>query len=342
MVKIVDHGTWQLTAADEQLHAPGPERLWNESYYFDFAAPDGSIGGYVRLGLYPNWDRAWYWACIVRPGQPTVLVADNDAPLPAPGGTGLSTGTYAASQAIADPLQTARLRLDTRAAALLPHASAAYGDLAGAEPAQLALDLEWTTAGGVYPYKDLPRYEIPCRVTGTVAVDGQYSTIEAWGERDHSWGERDWWQISWLWTSGRLGDGTAFHGMQANIGFAIPWPSFAVTPAGELGHLGGFCAQTRFAADDFPAQSRLLLAGAPMTAAPLAFAPVAMTSPDGRVAHFPRAMCRFTADDGRTGYGWTEWNQPPGWRDHGWSYLGQAGAANDGAANDAAAQGGGQ
>ena len=108
--------------------------------------------------------------------------------------------------------------------------------------------------------------------------------------------------------------------MQANIGFAIPWPSFAVTHAGELGHLGGFCAQTRFAADDFPAQSRLLLAGAPMTAAPLAFAPVAMTSPDG----------------------WTEWNQPPGWRDHGWSYLGQAGAANDGAANDAAAQGGGQ
>ncbi len=55
-----------------------------------------------------------------------------------------------------------------------------------------------------------------------------------------------------------------------------------------------------------------------MTAVPIAFAPVAMTSPDGRLAHFPRAMCEFTADDGRTGYGWTEWNQPPGWRDHGW------------------------
>lgn len=325
MVKIVDHGTWQLTDADERLHTPGPERLWNESYYFDFAAPDGSLGGYVRLGLYPNWDRAWYWACVVRPGEPTLLVADNEAAMPAPGGTDLSTGSYTASQDIEDVFRTARLRLDAKAAAVLPEPAVAYGDLSQAAQAPLALDLTWTTAGGVYPYKDLPRYEIPCRVTGTVTVDGQQIPVDASGERDHSWGERDWWQISWLWTSGRLGDGTSFHGMQANIGFAIPWPSFTVSPAGELSHRSGFCAHTSFGPDDFPASSRLLLSGAPMTAEPLAFAPVALTSPDGKVSHFPRAMCRFAADDGRTGYGWTEWNQPPGWRDHGWSFLGEDG-----------------
>jgi|HubBroStandDraft_5_1064220.scaffolds.fasta_scaffold22774_1 hypothetical protein len=321
MVKIVDHGTWKLTAADEQLHQPGSERLWNESYYFDFAAPDGSVGGYVRLGLYPNWDRAWYWACVVRPGQPTILVADNAAPLPAPGSSDVTAAGYTASQAIAEPLRAARVRLDAPAAVSLPQPGAAYGDLAAATPASLALDLEWTTIGGVYPYKDLPRYEIPCQVSGTVTVDGQGIVISGWGERDHSWGERDWWQISWLWTSGRLSDGTAFHGMQANIGFAIPWPSFGVAPGGELSHLTGFCAETAFGADDFPARSRLRLAGAPMVAEPLAFAPVSLTSPDGKVAHFPRALCRFATDDGRSGFGWTEWNQPPGWRDHGWSYL---------------------
>jgi len=325
MVKIVDHGTWQLTAADERLHTPGPERLWNESYYFDFAAPDGSVGGYVRLGLYPNWDRAWYWACVVRPGQPTVLLADNNAPLPGPGSTDMRTGTYTARQEIDGAFETARLRLSTEGAARLPDPAAAYGDLTQAARAPLSLDLTWTTAGGVYPYKDLPRYEIPCQVTGSVIVDRLEASIDGSGERDHSWGERDWWQISWLWTSGRLGDGTSFHGMQANIGFAIPWPSFAVTPAGELGHVGGFCAETRFGADDFPASSRLILAGAPMTAEPVAFAPVGLTSPEGTVSRFARAMCRFTADDGRVGYGWTEWNQPPGWRDHGWSYLGEDG-----------------
>jgi hypothetical protein len=326
MVKIVDHGTWQLTDADERLHAPGPERLWNESYYFDFAAPDGSLGGYVRLGLYPNWDRAWYWACVVRPGEPTLLVADNEAALPEPAGTDLRAGTYSASQDIAEVFQAARVRLEAGAAAVLPDPGAAYGDLGQAAHAPLALDLTWTTVGGVYPYKDLPRYEIPCRVTGTVTVDGREIPVEGSGERDHSWGERDWWQISWLWTSGRLGDGTSFHGMQANIGFAIPWPSFAVTPAGELSHRRGFCAHTSFGPDDFPASSRLLFDGAPMTAQPLAFAPVALTSPDGKVSHFPRALCRFTADDGRAGYGWTEWNQPPGWRDHGWSVLGEDGS----------------
>jgi hypothetical protein len=303
-VQIVDHGTWQLTAADEGLHAPAGELLWNESYYFDFAQPDGSAGGYVRLGLYPNWGRAWYWACLVRPGRPTVLVADNGAELPPAGSSSVVTGELSASQQIIDPLQAARVRLASSA---------------------LALDLEWDTVGGVYPYKDLPRYEVPCRVTGTVTAGGEDLRVSGFGERDHSWGERDWWQISWLWTSGRLGDGTAFHGMQANIGFAIPWPSFAVSPAGELSHLDGFCAETVFGRDGLPERSRLRLPGAPMTAVPVGFAPVSMISPDGRVSNFPRALCRFTADDGRTGYGWTEWNQPPGWQDHGWSFLGPAG-----------------
>jgi hypothetical protein len=320
MVKIVDHGTWQLAAADEGLHGPGQEQLWNESYYFDFAAPDGSIGGYVRLGLYPNWNRAWYWACVVRPGEPTILLADNAAPLPPPGTTDLAATRYTATQSITEPFTVASLSLDASAGEL-PEPAAAYASLTAARPVGLGLDLEWSTLGGVYPYKDLPRYEIPCRVEGTVRLDGREIGISGWGERDHSWGERDWWRVSWLWTSGRLDDGTSFHGMQANIGFAIPWPSFAATPAGGLSHLAGFSAHTDFGADDFPAQSRLRLAGAPMTAVPVAFAPVAMTSPDERISHFPRAMCRFTADDGRTGYGWTEWNQPPGWADHGWSYL---------------------
>lgn len=320
MVKIIDHGTWQLAARDEGLHMPGSERLWNESYYFDFAAADGSVGGYVRLGLYPNWDRAWYWACLVRPGQPTILVADNACALPAPGSTTLQTSSLRATQEITEPLHTARVSLDATAA-VLAVPDAAYGSLAGAEPISFAADLDWTTVGGVYPYRDLPRYEIPCQVTGVVRLGGEELIISGWGERDHSWGERDWWQISWLWSSGRLGDGTAFHGMQANIGFPVPWPSFRVTPAGELSHMTGFCAETVFGSDDFPAQSRLQLAGMPMSAVPLAFAPIALTSPDDRVSHFPRAMCRFSADDGRTGYGWTEWNQPPGWRDHGWSFL---------------------
>ena len=38
---------------DEGRHAPGSEPLWNESWYFDAIARDGSIGAYVRVGLLP-------------------------------------------------------------------------------------------------------------------------------------------------------------------------------------------------------------------------------------------------------------------------------------------------
>jgi len=321
VVRIVEHGTWRLTAADEGLHQPGTGQLWNESYYYDFAAADGSVGGYFRLGLYPNWDRAWYWACLVRPGLPAIVVADNRIPLASVHGSAVRTAAINAAQQLSDPLEVAAVRLAATGAALTEPA-AAYRDLAAAAPVRLAADLTWVTAGGVYPYKELSRYEIPCRVSGTVTVDGEPMAIDAAGERDHSWGDRDWWQVSWLWTSGRLDDGSAVHGMQANIGFPAAWPAFGVPPGGELRHLAGFAAQTEFGADGFPLRSRLLVPGAAMTAEPVAFGPVAMTAPDGRLSRFPRALCRLMADDGRTGYGWTEWNQPPGWRDHGWSFLG--------------------
>lgn len=306
-MKIVDHGTWPLTPADEALHTPGPELLWNESYYFDFAAADGSYGGYVRLGLYPNWDRAWYWACLVRPGHEPVILVDNAAPLPAQG-TDLKTGRYRATQEFTPDFGAAHLVLD---------GTADSGE-------HLALDLEWRTAGGVYPYRDIVRYEIPCTVTGSVTAGRETIGVRATGERDHSWGERDWWSVSWLWTAGCLDDGTFFHGMQANIGIPLPWPSFHVPPPGdELIHLDGFGAETTFGADDRPASSRLLLPGMPLSAEPLAFAPVDLTAPTGEQAHFPRALCRYSADDGRTGHGWTEWHQPPAWREHDWSFSGQ-------------------
>jgi hypothetical protein len=38
-------------------------------------------------------------------------------------------------------------------------------------------------------------------------------------------------------------------------------------------------------------------------------APVPLTSPDGRVSHFPRAWATVTTADGRTGVGWLEWNR---------------------------------
>ena len=319
MARIVEHGTWNLTPADEGLHEPGPELLWNESYYFDFAAPDGSVAGYVRLGLYPNWDRAWYWAALVRPGHPLLLIADNNPPLPKPGTADVHADAYTATQQIPDPFGPARITLQGTAS-VHPDPSGPATGTAG-----LSFDLRWDTVSGVYPYKDIPRYEIPCTVSGLVSVAGEKIAVDAPGERDHSWGERDWWNVSWLWTSGRLSDGMFVHGMQANVGLPLPWPCFAVPPGGDIEHRAGFSAETSFA-DGLPARAALRFPRAPQTVTPVAVAPGSVTSPDGRDAHFPRALCRFETEDGRTGHGWTEWHQPPGWQDHGWTHLAEESA----------------
>ena len=57
-------------------------RLWAESWYGDFAAPDGSLGGYVQLTLWPNLGRSWFWSALVGPDRRPVVLVETDAPLP--------------------------------------------------------------------------------------------------------------------------------------------------------------------------------------------------------------------------------------------------------------------
>lgn len=56
--------------ADEAAHDPGPELLWNESWYFDAVSDDGELGLYVRLGRLPNQDRSFYAVSICGAGRP--------------------------------------------------------------------------------------------------------------------------------------------------------------------------------------------------------------------------------------------------------------------------------
>ena len=69
--------------ADEGTHPPGPEPLWNESWYFDGISDDGSLGVYVRTGRMPNQDHCLFSAFVAGPGRPTVMLAHTSAPLPA-------------------------------------------------------------------------------------------------------------------------------------------------------------------------------------------------------------------------------------------------------------------
>jgi hypothetical protein len=79
---------------------------------------------------------------------------------------------------------------------------------------------------------------------------------------------------------------------------------------GELVELSGVSADEQLRADGLISRARLALdpQGLELEVEPLAFAPLRLVSSEGRVSHFPRAICRVRCADGRSGMAWVEWN----------------------------------
>jgi hypothetical protein len=305
-----------LSAADERHHPPGDEPWWNESWYFDFATLDGRLGGYVRVGLYPNRGVAWYWACLVGAGRPLVTVIDHDVALPREGSFELRADGLWADQTVEVPFDHVTLGCEAFALGVDDPADV-YGAARG-DRVPFGLDLEWDTDGLPYAYPPgTTRYEVPCRVHGEVLVGDEVIALDAIGQRDHSWGVRDWWVLGWTWTAGRLEDGTRFHATAARLGDEpVPYhPGYVQPPGAEavehtaVEHTG---SRPVLGAHGFPTADVVEIGDLGLEVEPLSFAPVPLDDGAGRVSHLARALCRFhDPATGRHGVGWTEWNQPP-------------------------------
>ncbi|HEY4377500.1 MAG TPA: hypothetical protein VGM93_10085 [Acidimicrobiales bacterium] len=302
--------TVPAAAADEARHEPTDEELWSESLYLDFFDADGQVGGYVRLGLYPNLGTAWYWACVVGPDRPLVTVIDHDAPLPNGRDLEIRTEGLWSSLTVETPLDHFSVGCEAFAVGVDDPAEV-YGDLRG-DRVPFGLDLEWETDGGTYAYPGITRYEVPCRVHGEVLLGDERLEIDGWGQRDHSWGVRDWWTFGWSWTAGRLDDGTRFHGTHVTFDEALLFQTgYVQPPGGPLAGVEAFDRDQVLGDAGFPTSGTCRLDGLELEIEPVSFSPVHLVAPDGRTSRFPRALCRFTEVGGsRTGLGWTEWNQP--------------------------------
>lgn len=296
-------------ADDEGRHEPGPELTWNESWYFDAVADDESVGLYVRLGRVPNQGIALYTAAIVGPGRPAVMLVDQAAPLPAQDDDRqlIDTVGLHATQVCEEPLQRFRVTLRGTAASHDDDA-APLRDEPGT-PVDVELNLVWETDGIPYQWRPAARYEIPCRVSGTVRVGDEEIAFAGVGQRDHSWGSRDWWASDWMWNGLHLEDGTHSHAVTtpAAPGMGVGY----VQRDGELLEIQSGTS-TEVVAEDGLITSAIITTGPDeltTTIEPLAFGALRLVAPDGRITHFPRAMCRVATPDGRTGVGWIEWNR---------------------------------
>lgn len=298
---------------DEGRHLPDDEPLWNESYYLDWFSDDLTLGGYARIGFYPNLGRVWYWACLVGPDRPLITVIDHDVSMPSsPVSLEVRHDGLWADHTVEAPNEHMSINLEAFALSL-DDAADVYGDMRGERvPFGFELDFETDRAAYLWP-PVTPRYEIPCRVHGEILVGDERIDFDGWGQRDHSWGAaRDWWTNQWCWTAGRLDDGTRWHtaggffpGEDWGVGYRLD-PGRA--DFAESQSVGLDVTEGR---ERLPTRTGLRSCDLDLEFEPLAFSPVLLEHPDGRAARFPRAMARVTAADGRTGGGWIEWNQPP-------------------------------
>ncbi len=249
---------------------------------------------------------------VVGPGRPVVASVAYD--LPVAGGTGLalaSEGCTVTTEVDA-PLRTRSRCAARRRPSPTPAAEGVYRGEAG-DATSIAFDLEWETDGAPYHYEVTTRYEVPCPSAGELSIGDERVAVDGQGQRDHSWGVRDWWAFGWCWAAARLDDGTRLHLADIRIPghpdrVRLPATARGAGPTGRAARrceeeLGTFGMPTN-------ARGRIEPAGLGFEVEPVAYGPLLLVAPDGRRSRFPRAYARFRTDDGRAGAGWIEWNQP--------------------------------
>ncbi|OBI48164.1 phosphotransferase [Mycobacterium sp. E796] len=294
---------------DELAHDPTDEPLWSESWYADFADAAQGLGGWFRLGLIANQQHALVHVLLCGPDMATVAV-DAEIPLPADPWV-LRTDAFELGHSASMPLQAYRVDVRAQAQAYADPSALLRGE--PGTPVEMAMNLEWATDGAPYKYRLTTRYEIPCRVSGTVTIgDTSYRVDSVPGQRDHSWGVRDWWSMDWIWSALHLDDGTHLHGVNIRIPGA---PTFSIGYVQDVAHnvteLDTVASRESFGDNGLPLNATVDLRPGDITAdiEVRGHAPVRMLAKDGRVSQFPRAWVGVKTADGRSGVGWVEWNR---------------------------------
>jgi hypothetical protein len=201
----------RLAPGDEYPHAPGTEKNYNESMYFNVIDPGTRVGGWFRIGNRPNEGYAEVSICLYLPdGRVGFMfqrapIADNKE---------MNAGGLRID--VVEPFK--RLKLSYRGNILV---LAAPKDMADPKrafrnnpvlPCEIALDYEGVSPmyGGetvradgsaieLDPEKSFARahYEQHCAATGEFIVGPEHHSLSGYGLRDKSWGPRYWQAIDW-------------------------------------------------------------------------------------------------------------------------------------------------
>ena len=295
----------QPDPADEFAHPAGTEPMWNESWYCDFVDQGiNASAGTSGSGLPPT--RAWHGSrrCCADPIRP-------------PSRCSISKRPRSMIRSRCGQTPWTSLTRSCPSPADIPSARTGRGELHDdpsallrGEPGRavdVSMDFEWSTVGTPYQYRLTPRYEIPCSVSGSVSVDGRRMTFDAVpGQRDHSWGVRDWWSMEWVWSALHLT--TARTSTRSTSDCPARRRSVSATCRVRRAALPSSTPSMReqsFADNGLPVHDRNHVepgCGRCGRRHP-GSRPLRLTAPDGRVSWFARSWASIRTSDGRDGVG---------------------------------------
>ncbi len=194
--------TFGMRLTDDAHHPYDPADVsWNESWFWDWFAPDGSRAGHCRIGHMPNQQRVWLWLYLYDGGewvcieQPWLDHSYLQVPALAYDRLGL-----AFHHDPVDPMRAGHLHVHGPARIV-------RGPRAG-WVTPVSVDVHWAATGGPHsPGQghvrghtsegfDASRMEQPIAATVRHEIAGVATTYAARGERDHSWGPR-FWNMDW-------------------------------------------------------------------------------------------------------------------------------------------------
>jgi len=193
------------------IHAPGDHPDWSESFYFNFYDSTNDICAFMRVGLKPNKNEKNVFCFILMPDGSIFGVKD-DEPMK---DSGLKAGGVQFEKIVAE--KKWRLNFSGKMTKF-------SSDKKEQEDVRFSVDFE--TLNDVFDYRECvsgrneeiskkiasEHMEQFGRASGNLSVGDKEFQIDGLGERDHSWGVRDWNAPKmWLWLTCQFSDTSAFN-----------------------------------------------------------------------------------------------------------------------------------
>lgn len=284
---------------------------WNESYYFNFYDQRNAICGFMRIGLKPNRDEKSMFCFLMMPDGTVIGSREEEA--------------FKNAELRVKGLRFEKI-IPERTWRLVFTGTMLKSTGKDTTACEVFFSLEFEGLNRIFDYRDsVPLEKVKMsriaaaehmeqfgRVKGKLVIDRKEYAIEGLGERDHSWGVRDWLAPTmWVWLTAQFGEDRAFNLTKLLVKEGEVDAGFIYID-GENRALVRAEIQSEFGEDGGPKSLKLILhdkdgeehiiSGSVMMGTKLPFA-----GPDGRsLAIMHETLARYEYR-GTTGYGIAEY-----------------------------------